>query len=41
MVIVVLAIIIAGVAIVGGGNTLSGFGQDAENTGAKIQKATD
>lgn len=41
MVFVILAVVIAGIAIVGGGNTLSGFGRDTENTGEKIQRAAD
>jgi len=37
MLLVVLVVIVAGVAIVGGGHTFSGFGRDTEKTGEKIQ----
>lgn len=37
--IIVGLIVVGVVAFVGGGNTLSGFGHDVENTGEKIQDA--
>ncbi|PZP39856.1 MAG: entericidin [Pseudomonas fluorescens] len=40
MVLLVLVVIVAGVAIIGGGNTVSGFGSDLERSGEKIQDAT-
>ena len=41
MFIVVLVVIIAGVAIVGGGHTFHGFGHDVKQSGEKLERATD
>lgn len=40
MVLLVIVVIVAGVAIVGGGNTFSGLGQDMANTSDKIENST-